>query len=122
MSRIGVVIISYNADPESLFTSMLPSKHDVRSYVFLHGHDAGLKAKLEAIMASINSRYFPYGVNRGVSRSWNEGLHADVCRILAPSLPSGWTPVPPARSGQVNFISDRIGKALRVWPSERVRS
>ena len=76
MSRIGVVIISYNADPESLFTSMLPSKHDVRSYVFLHGHDAGLKAKLEAIMASINSRYFPYGVNRGVSRSWNEGLHA----------------------------------------------
>jgi GT2 family glycosyltransferase len=76
MSRIGVVIISYNADPEPLFTSMLPSKHDVHSYVFHHGQDPGLKAKLEAIISSINSRYFPYGVNRGVSRSWNEGLHA----------------------------------------------
>jgi hypothetical protein len=76
MSRLGVVVISYNADPEPLFTSMLPSKHDVRSYVFLHGQDTGLKAKLEVIMASINSRYFPYGVNRGVSRSWNEGLRA----------------------------------------------
>jgi hypothetical protein len=76
MSRIGAVVISYNADPEPLFNSMLPSKHDVRSYVFLHGQDAGLKAKLEAITASINSRYFPYGINRGVSRSWNEGLHA----------------------------------------------
>jgi GT2 family glycosyltransferase len=76
MSRIGIVVISYNADPEPLFTSMLPSKHDVRSYVFLHGQDAGLKAKLETITAAINSRYFPYGVNRGVSRSWNEGLRA----------------------------------------------
>ena len=76
MSRIGVVVISYNADPEPLFTSMLPSKHDVRSYVFLHGQDARLRAKLDAIIASINSRYFPYGANRGVSRSWNEGLHA----------------------------------------------
>jgi hypothetical protein len=76
MSRIGVVVISYNADPGPLFTSMLPSKHDVRSYVFLHGQDAGLKAKLETITAATNSRYFPYGVNRGVSRSWNEGLRA----------------------------------------------
>jgi GT2 family glycosyltransferase len=76
MSRIGVVIISYNADPEPLFSSMLPSKHDVRFYVFLHGQDAGLKAKLEVITASINSQYFPYGINRGVSRSWNEGLYA----------------------------------------------
>ncbi len=71
-----MVVISYNADPEPLFTSMLPSKHDVRSYVFFHGQDAGLKAKLEAITGSINSQYFPYGINRGVSRSWNEGLHA----------------------------------------------
>jgi hypothetical protein len=55
---------------------MLPSKHDVRSYVFLHGQNAGLKTKLEAIIAAINSRYFAYGVNRGVSRSWNEGLFA----------------------------------------------
>jgi GT2 family glycosyltransferase len=76
VSRIGLIVISYNADPEPLFSSMLPSKHDVRSYVFLHGQNAGLKAKLEAITAAINSRYFAYGVNRGVSRSWNEGLHA----------------------------------------------
>jgi GT2 family glycosyltransferase len=76
MSRIGVVVISYNADPEPLFASILSSKHDVRSYVFLHGQDAGLKAKLEAITAAVDSRYFPYGTNRGVSRSWNEGLRA----------------------------------------------
>ena len=76
MSRIGVIVISYNADPEPLFNSILSSKHDVRSYVFLHGQDARLRAKLEAIIASTNSRYFPYGANRGVSRSWNEGLHA----------------------------------------------
>src|ERR1700730_4732460 len=76
MSRIGVIVISYNADPEPLFNSILLSKHRVRSYVFLHGQDAGLKAKLEAITTAIDSRYFPYGINRGVSRSWNEGLRA----------------------------------------------
>jgi hypothetical protein len=126
-SKIGVVVISYNADPEPLFNSMLPSKHDVRSYVFLHDHESGLKAKLEAITASINSRYFPYGKNRGVSRSWNEGLRASFDDgneatllinddlffydggfdefadfvlsdgILARFLPSDWTPAPLAR-------------------------
>jgi GT2 family glycosyltransferase len=76
MSKIGVIVISYNADPEPLFNTMRSSRHDVRAYVFLHGQDARLRSKLQAITASIDSRYYPYGTNRGVARSWNEGLRA----------------------------------------------
>jgi GT2 family glycosyltransferase len=78
MSKIGVIVISYNADPEPLFNSIQASGHGVRLYVFLHGQDARLKARLESVTAATNSRYFPYGINRGVARSWNEGLRASL--------------------------------------------
>jgi GT2 family glycosyltransferase len=74
MSKIGVIIISYNADPEPLFNSLKSKRHDVRPYIFLHSQDVGLKGKLSEITAATGARYFPYGVNRGVARSWNEGL------------------------------------------------
>jgi len=77
MIRIGVVVISYNADPEPLFRSIpLVEGHDVRFYVFLHGQDGALRTRLETITSAIDCRYFPYGTNRGVARSWNEGLLA----------------------------------------------
>jgi hypothetical protein len=76
MSRIGVIVISYNTDPEPLFNSLRSSRHDIRSYVFLHGQDAAVRNKLEQITAAINALYFPYATNRGVARSWNEGLQA----------------------------------------------
>jgi hypothetical protein len=76
MSRIGVIVISYNADPAPLFGSIRSNRHDIRSYVFLHGQDVALKTELEMITTSTDSRYFPYARNRGVARSWNEGLHA----------------------------------------------
>src|SRR5215469_14811838 len=76
MRRIGVIVISLNADPAPLFGSIRSNRHDIRSYVFLHGQDVALKTELEVITASTDSRYFPYARNRGVARSWNEGLHA----------------------------------------------
>ena len=69
-----MIIISYNADPEPLFNSLKSKRHDVRPYIFLHSQDVGLKGKLSEITAATGARYFPYGVNRGVARSWNEGL------------------------------------------------
>jgi hypothetical protein len=74
MSKIGVVVISYNADPEPLFNSLRSNRHDVRPYIFLHSQEVGLKAKLSDIAAATGALYFPYGVNRGVARSWNDGL------------------------------------------------
>ena len=41
MSKIGVIIISYNADPEPLFNSLKSKRHDVRPYIFLHSQDVG---------------------------------------------------------------------------------
>jgi hypothetical protein len=55
---------------------MQSNRHAVRFYVFLHGQDVRLRTKLQVITAAINSRYYPYGTNRGVARSWNEGLRA----------------------------------------------
>jgi hypothetical protein len=78
MARVGVIVVSYRSDPEPLFTSVASSRHEVRWYIFVHGQDAGLRSKLDAFAAGNNSRYLPYGVNRGVACSWNEGLLASV--------------------------------------------
>jgi hypothetical protein len=78
MSKIGVIVIGYNADPQPLFNSLRSSRHDVRPYIFLHSQEVALMAKLSEITAATGARYFPYGVNRGVARSWNEGLSSSL--------------------------------------------
>lgn len=76
MARVGVIVPSYRTDPQPLLDSIAGSDHDVCWYLFVHGQDAALRAKLDVFAAAARSRYFPYGVNRGLARSWNDGVKA----------------------------------------------
>jgi GT2 family glycosyltransferase len=92
MANVGIIVVSYRTDPEPLFNSIAASRHEVRWYLFVHGQDLRLRGKLDRFAASTNTCYFPYGVNRGLARSWNEGLLAsfgdrnDVTIILNDDL------------------------------------
>jgi len=71
---IGVVIVVYSNYPEKLIESISDSKNQVKYYVFFHGTDSDLDDKLKKLVESKNSMYLPYGTNRGLARSWNEGI------------------------------------------------
>jgi hypothetical protein len=74
MARVGVIVPCYRTDPQPLFASVAGSRHQVCWYIFVHGQDSRLRAKLDDFAATAHCRYFPYGINRGLARSWNEGV------------------------------------------------
>jgi len=76
---IGLILTAYSFYPTELFRSLERTRHDVRWYIFFHGWDEHLKIELEDFSKQENVVYFPYGINRGLSRSWNEG----ICRSFA---------------------------------------
>jgi hypothetical protein len=78
MAQVGIIVVSYRTDPRPLFASILTTGHEIRWYLFVHGQDSLLRSHLDAFAAANNSRYFPYGVNRGLARSWNEGVAASL--------------------------------------------
>jgi hypothetical protein len=78
MATVGIIVVSYCVDPRPLFASIASGRHQVRWYLFFHGRDKALKAMLDAFAEADGVRYFPYGVNRGLARSWNDGLLASV--------------------------------------------
>ncbi len=71
---VGIIIITYLLYPERLFSSIVNSKFDLNWYIFFHGRDAGLMERLADFSKSVDGRYFPYAINRGLAKSWNEGL------------------------------------------------
>ena len=78
MVKVGIIVISYCADPQPLFASIVQTRHEVRWYIFVHGRDSCLRSQLDVFSNTNNSRYFPYAVNRGLARSWNEGVLASL--------------------------------------------
>ena len=76
MATVGVIVICFRADPRPLFDSIKFSRHQVTWYVFLHGSDPELSATIAKFAQTADVRFHPYGINRGVARSWNEGLIA----------------------------------------------
>ena len=74
--RIGVVVIAYNqpAWTERLVTSAFDAASDVRVHLFLHSSDHATRAICEQLAERPEVRYYPHGENRGVSRSWNDGM------------------------------------------------
>src|SRR5690349_2958720 len=73
-TMIGLILTTYSFYPAELFRSLERTKHDVRWYIFFHGWDEQLKIKLDDFSKQANVVFFPYGINRGLSRSWNDGV------------------------------------------------
>ncbi len=73
--HIGLVTIAYNATETlaGLLRSARTTRHDVRIHLFLHSRYGPTVTVCEEAARSRDVRYYPYGVNRGVSASWNDG-------------------------------------------------
>jgi hypothetical protein len=50
------------------------ARHRLDVHLFLHSNDEGMRAACEDLADSPNVRLYDYGFNRGVARSWNEGI------------------------------------------------
>lgn len=76
--KVSIVTIAYNlpdATSKLVETAMLDSnKHDITFYLFLHSQDRETVCVCEAISTYYPTVYHPYGTNRGLANSWNEGM------------------------------------------------
>ena len=88
--KIAVVTIVYSSTtcPASVLeTARAADPHSIACHLFVHSRYPQLTQSCIRIAQSPLVIYHPYGVNRGVSRSWNEGMlaayaaHADVVII-----------------------------------------
>jgi GT2 family glycosyltransferase len=76
--NIAVVVAAYNqpAWTRRLVESAAGSRHDVEIHLFLHSRDASTVAACEELAERPDVRYHPFGTNRGLSRTWNDGILA----------------------------------------------
>jgi GT2 family glycosyltransferase len=73
---VGLVVVAYNQPiwTERLVDAARDSEADVAVQLFLHSNDPATTAACEGLARRVEVRYHPYGENRGVSRSWNDGI------------------------------------------------
>ena len=87
--KIAVVTIAYSsaASASSLLATAETNRHTIECLLFLHSKYPALIEECNRIAQNSVVIYHPYGINRGVSKSWNEGMiaayaaHADVVII-----------------------------------------
>lgn len=74
--RLGLVVIAYNQPiwTKRLVDASRAARSDVGVHLFLHSNEQATTDSCEQLAARPDVRYYAYGVNRGVSRSWNEGI------------------------------------------------
>ena len=82
--KIGLVSIAYNAGEHTKkqFDSIIPnSQHEIIPFLFLHNdRSQELIEECEKLTEKYNIHYYPYGQNRGCSKSQNEGVYLAFTR------------------------------------------
>lgn len=73
---VANILITYSYFPGNLIDSIKTSRQAKTWDVFFHGPNAAFGKRLGGLVEKIGGTFHPYGVNRGVARSWNEGIHA----------------------------------------------
>ena len=71
---VAAILVTHSFYPEKLLASIDKSPIDVLWLVYFHGHDRALEQRIGEAVAERKGRYFPYGSDRGLARSWNEGI------------------------------------------------
>ena len=87
MTKIHITIVAHSLhkELEELYSTLADAR--IFWHLFLHSDNKRVMQTCEEMAQSRNVYYYPYGTNRGLARSWNEGLHAsrvmkaDVCMI-----------------------------------------
>ncbi|MDQ3896452.1 MAG: hypothetical protein M3326_04215 [Actinomycetota bacterium] len=73
--NIAIVVVTYNLPNSTRWFETGQSRtHDVRFHVFQHSRRAEVVAAFETLAHSDSVVLYPYGENRGVARSLNEGI------------------------------------------------
>ncbi len=73
--KLGIVTLVYAEFPADLFASVEgKTKHDIHWYIHCHSSDPELEAKLVAFCATASANLTLHRSNRGVARSWNDGI------------------------------------------------
>jgi len=76
--RVGLVVIAYNQPgwTQGLLDAAGAARSEIAVHLFLHSTDAATTSTCELLAARPEVRYYPFAENRGVSRSWNDGILA----------------------------------------------
>jgi len=72
--RIGLIVVAYGLAEDLVLLFSRSDSSKVHWYLFLHSQVEEVVAVCERLAARPNVRYYPYGENRGLAKSWNEGL------------------------------------------------
>lgn len=74
--NIGIVTIAYNSADLllKLFDTAKSKHHNIAFHLFLHSQHPSTVAACERLAEASNVTYYPFGVNRGISKSWNDGM------------------------------------------------
>ena len=77
--KIAVVTIAYSSTAclSSLFaTASSACPHTIECHLFLHSKYPQIVQECQRFAQNRSVVYYPFGINRGISRSWNEGMFA----------------------------------------------
>jgi GT2 family glycosyltransferase len=74
--NISIVTIAYNSSVSiaKLLDTAESKRHRIDFHLFLHSEHPPTMEACARLAETPNVMYYPYGVNRGVSKSWNEGM------------------------------------------------
>lgn len=72
--KIGIVVVTYSIVPDVLFNS-IKSRHDCEWFVFHHGSET-LTEGIKNLFSTVKSNLHILCENRGLAKSWNEGISA----------------------------------------------
>ncbi|MHB8848648.1 MAG: glycosyltransferase family 2 protein [Burkholderiales bacterium] len=73
--KVGIVVPVYSNMPYALLQSIqLRTEHDISWYLFFHGDDQRLATEFMLLGLEYRIIHHLYMINRGLSRSWNEGI------------------------------------------------
>jgi GT2 family glycosyltransferase len=82
---IGLVLVTYAHWPGKLMRSIHMTSLPVRWYIHHHGPEPRFADRIWSLSAVPNFSVHMHGHNRGLARSWNEGIHeayADGCELV----------------------------------------
>jgi GT2 family glycosyltransferase len=82
---IGLILVTYAHWPEKLMASVEASGIPVTWYIHHHGSEPGFADRVQQLASRPNVKVHMHRQNRGLSRSWNEGLreaYEDGCELV----------------------------------------
>jgi GT2 family glycosyltransferase len=72
--NIHIVVVAYGLADDLLTLVWSANAPAIHWHIFLHSQFPDVVKACSLLAMRKNVRYYPYGVNRGLAKSWNEGL------------------------------------------------